>query len=178
MIWLFDPRGLCLCAVDVCSVQLTCAVCLCAVDVCSVCVCSWRVQCVCVQLMCAVCLKAPLVLFSLPQAGQSSTVIENIHTIIAAAAVKFNFDQLSHLFVLIQKVRGVCVCVCVCVWDMDQSSCVCDTWISPHVCVCISWISPHVCVLDMDQSSCMRMRHGSVRMYAFETWVSLFCLVW
>uniref|UniRef100_A0A8C2CMA9 Ubiquitin carboxyl-terminal hydrolase 24 n=1 Tax=Cyprinus carpio TaxID=7962 RepID=A0A8C2CMA9_CYPCA len=36
-------------------------------------------------------------------AGQSSTVIENIHTIIAAAAVKFNFDQLSHLFVLIQK---------------------------------------------------------------------------
>ncbi|XP_028977659.1 ubiquitin carboxyl-terminal hydrolase 24 isoform X2 [Esox lucius] len=37
------------------------------------------------------------------QAGQSSTVIENIHTIMAAAAVKFNFDQLSHLFVLIQK---------------------------------------------------------------------------
>ncbi|KAM4629624.1 ubiquitin carboxyl-terminal hydrolase 24 isoform 3-T3 [Polymixia lowei] len=37
------------------------------------------------------------------QAGQSSTVIENIHTIIAAAAVKFNVDQLSHLFVLIQK---------------------------------------------------------------------------
>ncbi|TRZ01275.1 hypothetical protein DNTS_030119, partial [Danionella cerebrum] len=37
------------------------------------------------------------------QAGQSSTVIENIHTIIAAAAVKFNFEQLSHLFVLIQK---------------------------------------------------------------------------
>ncbi|XP_029904790.1 ubiquitin carboxyl-terminal hydrolase 24 isoform X2 [Myripristis murdjan] len=37
------------------------------------------------------------------QAGQSSTVIENIHTIIAAAAVKFNFDQLTHLFVLIQK---------------------------------------------------------------------------
>lgn len=39
------------------------------------------------------------------QAGQSSTVIENIHTIIAAAAVKFSFDQLTHLFVLIQKVR-------------------------------------------------------------------------
>ncbi|KAM9530104.1 ubiquitin carboxyl-terminal hydrolase 24 isoform 1-T1 [Salvelinus alpinus] len=37
------------------------------------------------------------------QAGQSSTVIENIHTIMAAAAVKFNLDQLSHLFVLIQK---------------------------------------------------------------------------
>uniref|UniRef100_A0A3Q2VTY4 Ubiquitin carboxyl-terminal hydrolase 24 n=1 Tax=Haplochromis burtoni TaxID=8153 RepID=A0A3Q2VTY4_HAPBU len=37
------------------------------------------------------------------QAGQSSTVIENIHTIIAAAAVKFSFDQLTHLFVLIQK---------------------------------------------------------------------------
>uniref|UniRef100_A0AAR2M4D3 UBA domain-containing protein n=1 Tax=Pygocentrus nattereri TaxID=42514 RepID=A0AAR2M4D3_PYGNA len=37
------------------------------------------------------------------QSGQSSTVIENIHTIIAAAAVKFNFEQLSHLFVLIQK---------------------------------------------------------------------------
>lgn len=40
------------------------------------------------------------------QAGQSSTVIENIHTIIAAAAVKFSFDQLSHLFILIQKVSG------------------------------------------------------------------------
>uniref|UniRef100_A0A8D3C8U7 Ubiquitin carboxyl-terminal hydrolase 24 n=1 Tax=Scophthalmus maximus TaxID=52904 RepID=A0A8D3C8U7_SCOMX len=37
------------------------------------------------------------------QAGQSSTVIENIHTIIAAAAVKFSFDQLTHLFALIQK---------------------------------------------------------------------------
>ncbi|XP_043941443.1 ubiquitin carboxyl-terminal hydrolase 24 [Protopterus annectens] len=37
------------------------------------------------------------------QAGQSSTVIENIHTIIAAAAVKFNSEQLSHLFFLIQK---------------------------------------------------------------------------
>lgn len=37
------------------------------------------------------------------QSGQSSTVIENIHTIIAAAAVKFSFDQLTHLFVLIQK---------------------------------------------------------------------------
>ncbi|KAM9385228.1 ubiquitin carboxyl-terminal hydrolase 24 isoform 3-T3 [Pholidichthys leucotaenia] len=37
------------------------------------------------------------------QTGQSSTVIENIHTIIAAAAVKFSFDQLTHLFVLIQK---------------------------------------------------------------------------
>lgn len=41
------------------------------------------------------------------QAGQSSTVIENIHTIIAAAAVKFSFDQLSHLFILIQKVSAV-----------------------------------------------------------------------
>ncbi|KAG7228832.1 hypothetical protein INR49_008610 [Caranx melampygus] len=39
--------------------------------------------------------------------GQSSTVIENIHTIIAAAAVKFSFDQLTHLFVLIQKVLEV-----------------------------------------------------------------------
>jgi len=38
------------------------------------------------------------------QSGQSSTVIENIHTIIAAAAVKFSSDQLNHLFVLIQKV--------------------------------------------------------------------------
>ncbi|KAG7316677.1 hypothetical protein KOW79_020218 [Hemibagrus wyckioides] len=37
------------------------------------------------------------------QSGQSSTVIENIHTIIAAAAVKFNCEQLNHLFVLIQK---------------------------------------------------------------------------
>ncbi|KAM5148138.1 ubiquitin carboxyl-terminal hydrolase 24 [Mantella aurantiaca] len=37
------------------------------------------------------------------QSGQSSTVIENIHAIIAAAAVKFNPDQLNHLFVLIQK---------------------------------------------------------------------------
>ncbi|XP_044286407.1 ubiquitin carboxyl-terminal hydrolase 24 isoform X3 [Varanus komodoensis] len=37
------------------------------------------------------------------QSGQPSTVIENIHSIIAAAAVKFSSDQLSHLFVLIQK---------------------------------------------------------------------------
>uniref|UniRef100_A0A8C3LWG7 Ubiquitin specific peptidase 24 n=1 Tax=Chrysolophus pictus TaxID=9089 RepID=A0A8C3LWG7_CHRPC len=37
------------------------------------------------------------------QSGQSSTVIENIHTIIAAAAVKFSSDQLNHLFILIQK---------------------------------------------------------------------------
>ncbi|XP_063283711.1 ubiquitin carboxyl-terminal hydrolase 24 isoform X2 [Pelobates fuscus] len=37
------------------------------------------------------------------QSGQSSTVIENIHTIIAAAAAKFNSDQLNHLFLLIQK---------------------------------------------------------------------------
>ncbi|KAM8930374.1 ubiquitin carboxyl-terminal hydrolase 24 isoform 2-T2 [Pelodytes ibericus] len=37
------------------------------------------------------------------QAGQSSTVIENIQTIIAAAAAKFSSEQLSHLFVLIQK---------------------------------------------------------------------------
>ncbi|KAJ7423927.1 hypothetical protein WISP_31194 [Willisornis vidua] len=41
------------------------------------------------------------------QSGQSSTVIENIHTIIAAAAVKFSSDQLNHLFVLIQKVLEV-----------------------------------------------------------------------
>lgn len=33
-------------------------------------------------------------------------MIENIHTIIAAAAVKFSFDQLTHLFVLIQKVSA------------------------------------------------------------------------
>ncbi|KAH0618572.1 hypothetical protein JD844_017919, partial [Phrynosoma platyrhinos] len=37
------------------------------------------------------------------QSGQPSTVIENIHSIIAAAAVKFSSEQLSHLFVLIQK---------------------------------------------------------------------------
>lgn len=37
------------------------------------------------------------------KSGQSSTVIENIHTIIAAAAAKFNYDQLNHLFILIQK---------------------------------------------------------------------------
>nr|XP_044995148.1 ubiquitin carboxyl-terminal hydrolase 24 isoform X2 [Jaculus jaculus] len=37
------------------------------------------------------------------QSGQPSTVIENIHSIVAAAAAKFNSDQLNHLFVLIQK---------------------------------------------------------------------------
>ncbi|XP_071988631.1 ubiquitin carboxyl-terminal hydrolase 24-like, partial [Engystomops pustulosus] len=37
------------------------------------------------------------------QSGQSSTVIENIHTIIAAAAAKFSSEQLNHLFQLIQK---------------------------------------------------------------------------
>uniref|UniRef100_A0A3P9KIM4 Ubiquitin carboxyl-terminal hydrolase 24 n=1 Tax=Oryzias latipes TaxID=8090 RepID=A0A3P9KIM4_ORYLA len=42
-------------------------------------------------------------IWKIQQAGQSSTVIENIHTIIAAAAAKFSFDQLTHLFILIQK---------------------------------------------------------------------------
>ena len=33
-------------------------------------------------------------------------VIDNIHSIIAAAGVKFNETQLEHLFVLIQDVRN------------------------------------------------------------------------
>uniref|UniRef100_A0A2C9KAF6 Ubiquitinyl hydrolase 1 n=1 Tax=Biomphalaria glabrata TaxID=6526 RepID=A0A2C9KAF6_BIOGL len=37
------------------------------------------------------------------QNGQTSNVIDNIHSIIAAAAVKFEFNQLEHLFLLIQK---------------------------------------------------------------------------
>ena len=40
----------------------------------------------------------------LPQNGQSGLVVDNIHTIIAAAAVKFNQEQLEHLFTSVQKV--------------------------------------------------------------------------
>lgn len=58
------------------------------------------------------------------QAGQSSTVIENIHTIIAAAAVKFNFDQLSHLFVLIQKVLSIILWTLSSLWAVSDCDCV------------------------------------------------------
>ena len=37
------------------------------------------------------------------QNGETSVVIDNIHSIIAAAGVKFNSQQLEHLFILIQK---------------------------------------------------------------------------
>ncbi|KAL5016318.1 hypothetical protein ScPMuIL_005907 [Solemya velum] len=37
------------------------------------------------------------------QIGQTNNVIDNIHSIIAAAAVKFDSQQLEHLFLLIQK---------------------------------------------------------------------------
>ncbi|CAL1529935.1 unnamed protein product [Lymnaea stagnalis] len=37
------------------------------------------------------------------QNGQTNNVIDNIHSIIAAAAVKFESNQLEHLFLLIQK---------------------------------------------------------------------------
>ena len=39
-----------------------------------------------------------------PQHDESSVVVDNIHAIIAAAAIKFNSQQLENLFVLIQKV--------------------------------------------------------------------------
>ena len=42
-----------------------------------------------------------LVLF---QISQTNNVIDNIHSIIAAAAVKFDQNQLEHLVLLIQKV--------------------------------------------------------------------------
>ncbi len=58
------------------------------------------------------------------QAGQSSTVIENIHTIIAAAAAKFNFDQLSHLFVLIQKVLSFILWTLSSLWAVSDCDCV------------------------------------------------------
>ena len=43
--------------------------------------------------------------FLLVQNGQTNNVIDNIHSIVAAAAVKFDQQQLEHLFLLIQKVR-------------------------------------------------------------------------
>ena len=39
------------------------------------------------------------------QNGQTNNVIDNIHSIVAAAAVKFDQQQSEHLFLLIQKVR-------------------------------------------------------------------------
>lgn len=41
------------------------------------------------------------------QIGQTNNVIDNMHTIIAAAAVKFDSGQLENLFLLIQKVSIV-----------------------------------------------------------------------
>ena len=38
------------------------------------------------------------------QQGETNMVIDNIHSIIAAAGVKFNEDQLDHLFKLILEV--------------------------------------------------------------------------
>ena len=38
------------------------------------------------------------------QNGQANVVIDNLHSIIAAAAVKFSDVQLAHLFSLIQQV--------------------------------------------------------------------------
>lgn len=46
-----------------------------------------------------------VLLFCALQVGQTNHVIDNIHSIIAAAAVKFDSAQLEHLFLLIQKVR-------------------------------------------------------------------------
>ena len=39
------------------------------------------------------------------QRGQRNVVIDNIHSILVAAAIKFNVEQLEHLFSLIQEVR-------------------------------------------------------------------------
>ena len=41
------------------------------------------------------------------QNGESNVVIDNIHSIIAAAAVKFNSQQLEHLFIHVHKVMFV-----------------------------------------------------------------------
>ena len=43
------------------------------------------------------------------QHDESSVVVDNIHAIIAAAAIKFNAQQLENLFVLIQKVFSSCI---------------------------------------------------------------------
>lgn len=42
--------------------------------------------------------------FFVTKVGQTNHVIDNIHSIIAAAAVKFDSAQLENLFLLIQKV--------------------------------------------------------------------------
>lgn len=44
------------------------------------------------------------------QVGQTNHVIDNIHSIIAAAAVKFDSAQLENLFLLIQKVSHFTHC--------------------------------------------------------------------
>lgn len=45
----------------------------------------------------------------LKQNGQTNNVIDNIHSIVAAAAVKFDAQQLEHLFRLIHKVTFSCI---------------------------------------------------------------------
>ncbi len=47
----------------------------------------------------------PLLIFFLAQKGEANVVIDNIHSIIVAAGIKFNEPQLEHLFILIQDVR-------------------------------------------------------------------------
>lgn len=37
--------------------------------------------------------------------GKHPTEVDNIHNILATAAVRFNSNQLDHLFVLIQQVK-------------------------------------------------------------------------
>jgi ubiquitin carboxyl-terminal hydrolase 9/24 len=41
------------------------------------------------------------------QRGQRSVIVDNIHAILVAAAIRFNTDQLEHLFSLIQQVASL-----------------------------------------------------------------------
>ena len=46
-----------------------------------------------------------LVAFFSCKVGKHPTEVDNIHNILATAAVQFNSNQLEHLFVLIQQVH-------------------------------------------------------------------------
>ncbi len=45
-----------------------------------------------------------MVFVDILQNGETNAVIDNIHSIIAAAGVKFNSQQLEQLVILVQKV--------------------------------------------------------------------------
>lgn len=56
------------------------------------------------------------------QNDQPLTVVDNIHDIMAAAAIKFNDEQLEHLILLIQKVNSVLLILSITPYPDNQAA--------------------------------------------------------